>query len=260
MSETIGDVSVEVGDDHVATVEIHRPPSNFFDVALIRRLAEVFSSFDDDHGVRAIVLCSEGRHFCAGADFNAQLGRALAEEGAGDLYREAVRLFDAKTPSVAAVQGAAIGGGLGLACAADFRVACPEARFAANFARLGFHQGFGLSITLPAIVGQQRALGAALYRPAHRRDRGGPHWSRRPVGGAVRAAGRGAPAGGGDRRVGPLAVASIRRETSCAAPSPPGSGRSRSGRTRSRSVSADRRLRRGHRRQRRPRDPVFEGR
>ncbi|HZK74613.1 MAG TPA: enoyl-CoA hydratase/isomerase family protein, partial [Clostridia bacterium] len=46
----------------------------------------------------------------------------------------------------------------GLALAADFRVTCPEARFTANFARLGFHQGFGLSVTLPAAVGQQRAL------------------------------------------------------------------------------------------------------
>ena len=159
MSEIISDVSVEVGDDHVVTVEIHRPPSNFFDVALIRRLSDVFSSFDDDPDVRAIVLCSEGRHFCAGADFNRESGAApLREDGAGDLYHEAVRLFDAKTPSVAAVQGAAIGGGLGLACAADFRVACPEARFAANFSRLGFHQGFGLSITLPNIVGQQAGM------------------------------------------------------------------------------------------------------
>jgi 2-(1,2-epoxy-1,2-dihydrophenyl)acetyl-CoA isomerase len=56
------------------------------------------------------------------------------------------------------VQGAAIGGGLGLACSADFRVAAPEARFAANFARLSFHHGFGLTVTLPAIVGNQRAL------------------------------------------------------------------------------------------------------
>jgi 2-(1,2-epoxy-1,2-dihydrophenyl)acetyl-CoA isomerase len=159
MSEIIGDVSVEVGDDHVATVEIRRPPANFFDVALIRRLAEVFSSFDDDHGVRAIVLCSEGRHFCAGADFNAESDAApLAGDAFGDLYAEAARLFEATTPSVAAVQGAAIGGGLGLACATDFRVACPEARFAANFARLGFHQGFALSITLPHIVGQQRGM------------------------------------------------------------------------------------------------------
>jgi 2-(1,2-epoxy-1,2-dihydrophenyl)acetyl-CoA isomerase len=159
VSEIIGDVSIEVGADHVATVEIHRPPANFFDVALIRRLAEAFSSFDDDPGVRAIVLCSEGRHFCAGADFNAEsAAEPVAGDAFGDLYFWAARLFDAKTPAVAAVQGAAVGGGLGLACAVDFRVACPEARFAANFARLGFHQGFALSVTLPAIVGQQQAM------------------------------------------------------------------------------------------------------
>ena len=48
--------------------------------------------------------------------------------------------------------------GLGLALATDFRVATPETRFSCNFARLGFHQGFGISVTLPAVVGQQRAL------------------------------------------------------------------------------------------------------
>jgi 2-(1,2-epoxy-1,2-dihydrophenyl)acetyl-CoA isomerase len=159
LSEIIGDVSVEVGDDHVATVEIHRPPSNFFDALLIRRLSDVFSSFDNETDVRAIVLCSEGRHFCAGADFHEQsAAEPLKEAGASDLYDQAVRLFDTKTPSVAAIQGAAIGGGLGLALAADFRVTCPEGRFAANFSRLGLHQGFGLSVTLPAVVGQQAAM------------------------------------------------------------------------------------------------------
>ena len=78
--------------------------------------------------------------------------------GPGSLYREAIRLFEAAKPVVAAVQGAAIGGGLGLACSADFRVGCPQARFGANFARLGFHQGFGLTVTLPAIVGPQHSL------------------------------------------------------------------------------------------------------
>jgi enoyl-CoA hydratase/carnithine racemase len=73
------------------------------------------------------------------------------------LYAAAVRLFRTRKPIVAAVQGAAIGGGLGLALAADFRVAAPEARFSANFARLGFHHGFGLSVTLPRLVGEQRA-------------------------------------------------------------------------------------------------------
>jgi 2-(1,2-epoxy-1,2-dihydrophenyl)acetyl-CoA isomerase len=58
---------------------------------------------------------------------------------------------------VAAVQGA-VGGGLGLALVANFRVASPEARFSANFARLGFHHGFGLTVTLPRVVGHQRAL------------------------------------------------------------------------------------------------------
>ena len=74
-----------------------------------------------------------------------------------DLYAAAVRLFRTRKPIIAAVQGAAIGGGLGLALAADFRVAAPEARFSANFARLGFHQGFGLSVTLPRLVGEQAA-------------------------------------------------------------------------------------------------------
>jgi enoyl-CoA hydratase/carnithine racemase len=67
-------------------------------------------------------------------------------------------MFAARTPVVAAVQGAAVGGGLGVALSADFRVASHETRFVANFARLGIHQGFGLSVTLPAVVGPQRAL------------------------------------------------------------------------------------------------------
>src|SRR3546814_16476263 len=60
-------------------------------------------------------------------------------------------------PVIAAVHGAAIGGGLGLAVMADFRVTCSEARFSANFSRLGFHPGFSLTYTLPQLVGQQQA-------------------------------------------------------------------------------------------------------
>ena len=60
-------------------------------------------------------------------------------------------------PVIAAVQGAAVGAGLGLALVADFRIASPEARFAANFVKLGFHPGFGLTHTLPRTIGQQKA-------------------------------------------------------------------------------------------------------
>jgi enoyl-CoA hydratase/carnithine racemase len=138
---------------HVATVRLCRPPNNFFSVAMIETLATTLESLDVDGTTRAVVLAAKGKHFCAGADFS-ESGR---NDSTAELYRAAVRLFRTATPTVAAVQGAAIGGGLGLALAADFRIAAPEARFSANFARLGFHHGFGLSVTLPALVGRQRA-------------------------------------------------------------------------------------------------------
>ncbi len=156
------EIWVEVGDDHVAVVEIRLLPNNFFDVALIRQLADACDELAEGGRCRAIVLCSEGRHFCAGANFatrnspDTPNGPLRADDGP-HLYEEAIRLFEQPLPIVAAVQGAAIGGGLGLALAADFRVASPAARFSANFARLGFHHGFALTVTLPAAVGQQAA-------------------------------------------------------------------------------------------------------
>ncbi|MDH3451880.1 MAG: enoyl-CoA hydratase/isomerase family protein [Gammaproteobacteria bacterium] len=145
--------------DYVATVEIHRPPNNYFDFDLIRAIADIYARLDDAADCRAIVLCAEGKHFCAGADFQSResWGQAQLDEQARQVYLEAVRVFSGRKPVVAAVHGAAIGGGLGLALSADFRITCAEARFSANFARLGFHPGFGLSVTLPRLVGQAKA-------------------------------------------------------------------------------------------------------
>ena len=145
--------------NHVAIVEIRRPPNNFFDFSLIRQIADTYELLDNDDACRAIVLCSEGKHFCAGADFSAResWGQEQLDAQAGNLYREAARVFRAQKPVIAAVQGAAIGGGLGLACSADHRVTCREARFSANFSRLAFHQGFGLSETLPRLIGPTQA-------------------------------------------------------------------------------------------------------
>jgi 2-(1,2-epoxy-1,2-dihydrophenyl)acetyl-CoA isomerase len=147
---------VLVSDDgaaRVAVVTINRPPDNYFDTALISSLADAYEALEHEGRCRAIVLRSEGKHFCAGA----ALGRP-AMESPGALYGEALRLFAAGLPVVAAVQGAAIGGGLGLALSADFRVGAPESRWSANFARLGFHHGFGLTVTLPAVAGPQQAM------------------------------------------------------------------------------------------------------
>lgn len=155
-SDRYGDVTVEVGDDCVATVTIRRPPDNYFDTALIASIADAYEALDSDPRCRCIVLASEGKNFCAGA---ALTKRPTGGAGAPvrHLYDEAVRIFSTYTPVVAAVRGAAVGGGLGLAMSADFRIGSPETRCTANFARLGFHHGFGLSVTLPLAVGHQRA-------------------------------------------------------------------------------------------------------
>ena len=155
-----GDLAVEVGDDYVATVEIQRPPNNHINLAMVDSLATALADLDRDDRCRAIVLCAAGKHFCAGGDFSSDADTA-PDPSTGErrgVYDEADKLFATKKPIVAAVQGAAIGAGLGLTLVADFRVAAPEARFAANFARLGFHHGFVLTATLPGVVGQQKAL------------------------------------------------------------------------------------------------------
>jgi enoyl-CoA hydratase/carnithine racemase len=144
-------------EGHVGIAEICRPPNNYFDIALIREIADAFEAFDADAGVRAVLLAAEGKNFCAGANFANPASETIGQRGGPNLYREAIRLFHFKKPVVAAVQGAAIGGGLGLSLACDFRVASAESRFSANFNRLGFHPGFGLSVTLPRVVGPQQA-------------------------------------------------------------------------------------------------------
>jgi enoyl-CoA hydratase/carnithine racemase len=167
MSAAFGDVTATLSDNGVAEVELHRPPANFFDAGLLGGIVAAVSWVEAEGG-RAVVLCSEGRHFCAGLDFGSTA--TPESETLATLYEQAVALMSGPLPVIAAVQGAAIGGGLGLAMAADFRVAGPDSRFAANFARLGFHQGFGLSVTLPGVVGAQYA--AELLLTGRRIDGG----------------------------------------------------------------------------------------
>ena len=155
------DIGVE-RSGHVALVEIRRPPNNFFDAALIGEIATAFENLDADTGCRALVLAAQGKAFCAGANFgesDSEGDELLSgpRPGAAHLYIEGNRLFRTKKPIIAAVHGAAVGGGLGLAMVADFRVTCKEARFSANFTRLGFHPGFGLTVTLPAVIGPTKA-------------------------------------------------------------------------------------------------------
>ena len=161
MKDQYGDIAVTRLDGHVAQCEIKRPPNNFFDHQLIKDLADCFEDIDNENDIRAIVLCSEGKHICSGANFGSSVRAAELEQRTENdrnpLYDEAVRLFRCNKPVIAAVQGAAVGGGFGLALMADFRIVCPATRMTANFVKLGFTPGFGLTHTLERIVGAQRA-------------------------------------------------------------------------------------------------------
>ncbi len=157
MKDQYGDISLR-RDGHVAVLEIDRPPHNFVSVEMMGDLADALEAIDGERDLRASVLASAGKAFCAGADLASPSGvGGEGMAGINPLYAQAVRLFSTRKPIVAAVQGAAVGAGLGLALIADFRVAAPQARFAANFVKLGFHPGFGVTHTLPRVVGVQRA-------------------------------------------------------------------------------------------------------
>lgn len=147
---------------HVTVLELQRPPHNFTDVVLMRDLADRLDDLAAGDDCRAVVLASQGRSFSAGANFAAG---GVGEEGSDDgdahgfgdptrrFYDQALRLFEQPLPLVAAVHGPAVGAGAGLALACDLRVGCPEAWIGTTFVRLGLHPGFGISVTLPHVVG-----------------------------------------------------------------------------------------------------------
>lgn len=168
MTNRIGDVHI-TRDGFVATVTIDKPPINAVSVDLMRDLADALEGLEKDGLTRAIVLATAGKVFCSGADLSNRTSEGpIPERSINPLYDQAVRLFSTELPIVAAVQGAAIGAGLGLSLIADFRVAAPEARFAANFTKLGFHPGFGLTYTLPRLIGRQNA--AMMFLTGERYD------------------------------------------------------------------------------------------
>ena len=153
------EVTVDL-EGHVAVVTLHRPPHNLLTEPALRSLADALHSMPSE--ARAAVLTSEGRSFCAGADFRSDEAPDPATGGGfqsrtGAFYEQAARVFGSPVPLVAAVHGAAIGAGFGLALACDLRVVGARGWFQANFVRLGIHPGFALSRILPDVVGPSRA-------------------------------------------------------------------------------------------------------
>ena len=136
----------EYPETHVAVVTFNRGRNNFLNHDLVDQIASVIESLAGGD-CRAVVLRTTSRHFCGEPGSTAR----------GNIVDVVPRLFRLPLPVVATIEGAAVGGGLGLALAADFRIATPSAYFLLNFTRLGINQGFGLSLSLPRLVGHQRA-------------------------------------------------------------------------------------------------------
>lgn len=150
-------ISVQV-EDYIGVIELDNAPYNFINPDMLQELLTAMRELDESHTCRVIVISSAHKVFCAGADFKSELERGTDLGTASkQFYAIAMQLFDIGTPMVAAIEGAAIGAGFGLTLLADFRVCSPDATLSANFNRLGIHPGFGISVTLPRIVGVANA-------------------------------------------------------------------------------------------------------
>lgn len=126
--------------------------------AALRRAVETAQSNPDVH---AVIITGAGKAFCAGADLTA-LGEA-AEDGLKGIYDGFLAVADCTLPTIAAVNGAAVGAGFNLALAADVRIAGPAALFDARFQQLGIHPGGGATWMLQRAVGVQAARAALLF-------------------------------------------------------------------------------------------------
>lgn len=157
-------LKIEIRKD-VALVGLNRPEqANAYDRQVLQDLGEALARLAREPGVRALVLHSGGaRHFCAGADRN-ELSRRLPEEA---LDLEARRVFEGLArwpwPTVAAIRGAALGGGLELALACDLRLATPEAVFGFPETALGLIPAAGGCLRAPRILGESLAREMVLF-------------------------------------------------------------------------------------------------
>lgn len=162
-------VDVEIGANHVATVTLNRPERlNAMGATLVADATAAFRELSRERSVAAVVLTGAGRGFCSGADLSGEPDFPPDTEGRGPVGRVhrfqehivelILAVHECERPVIAAVHGAAVGGGLALALASDLRVATPDAKFGSQFIKVGLSScDVGVSYFLPRVVGPTRA-------------------------------------------------------------------------------------------------------
>ncbi|MBF6193714.1 crotonase/enoyl-CoA hydratase family protein [Nocardia implantans] len=160
----MADIRLDVSDA-IATVTLDRPRQlNAFTTAMGAELIEAFDTCDRDDSIRAVIITGAGRAFCAGADLSAGAETfAAGDNDAAESFRDSggelvLRMYESRKPIIAAVNGPAVGVGITMTLAADFRIAVDNARIGFVFNRRGIVPESCSSWFLPRLVPMQTAL------------------------------------------------------------------------------------------------------
>jgi len=165
-------VIVEHLSPEVLEVRLNRPDVlNAISPEMLEGMINAFKEAEYDRQVRAVILTGEGRGFCAGADLTSKTGpgEIRGTEGMGELgftykYQEkiteaALAIHECDKPVIAAINGAAVGGGLGFALACDLRIAVQGAKFGSAFIKIGLSScDIGVSYFLPRLIPPTKAM------------------------------------------------------------------------------------------------------
>ncbi|MBW1760756.1 MAG: enoyl-CoA hydratase/isomerase family protein [Deltaproteobacteria bacterium] len=148
--------------NRIGMITLNRPDHrNAMTPELLDAFSEAITQARSDKEIRCLVMTGRGRCFSAGADLRSSMQRSDLGKPSRDasfaMYEPFLRVLDVEVPVLAAMNGHAVGGGFGLTLLADIRVANLDAKYGANFARLGIHSGLGISYLLPRLVGAANA-------------------------------------------------------------------------------------------------------
>lgn len=155
-------------DGDVRTITLNVPDKlNALSWPLLEELAAAIDTVRDDEKARALVVTGAGRAFCSGADLQSLFGDRnrpveVLKQVLLDVYASFLRLRELSIPTIAAVQGPAVGAGMNIALACDVIVAGPDAAFGPTFAKIGLHPGGGCTWMLTQRIGSANTA-AALF-------------------------------------------------------------------------------------------------